>query len=170
MGSRYDIVLLHGTTLDTVRAAIAERSTVGARVDGPWAGESGATIAELASTAGTSVVVAAAPMRTPRGFDARLARVLGVEMLAATVWDSVGSFSLDVLGPGVDRSRSVDAEDDASSERGAPLPEEPLGSPLDEAYVQHLCLRRYGIDPGAIDAIDATWHALVPVDRGMRRA
>ncbi|MFW6773311.1 hypothetical protein ACOACO_03430 [Nocardioides sp. CPCC 205120] len=161
MGSRYDVAVFRRTSLSEFGRAVGGTLTVGDQVVEPWAGPSAVTVAQVDVAAESNVVVLAAPMKSPRGVDARLARRLGTEALFATVWDSVSVYALHVVGDGVDREIAADPEEGAYS-RGAPLPEEPSWPDLDEAYVQTVLVARCGIDPGAIGAHPATWFALSP--------
>ncbi|MFV0432777.1 MAG: hypothetical protein ACK5LO_02165 [Leucobacter sp.] len=180
MGSRYDVAALRGVTLDQFATAFAERGTLGERVARPWEGPSGVTVAQIDDPGESIVVVVGPPEQLPYGIDAFLAQRLGVEGLFATVWDTVSSYSLSIIGPGVDRSLSSDALDadeewdDEPSEptyeaSGDPIPEEPAWMTLDEAYVQTVFMRRCGIDPGNLYTLDATWYSLEPRARTEQR-
>jgi len=169
MGSRYDVAVFHGASLARFVEAFAERGrgSVGAETDGPWAGPSGVTAAQIDTDAGSSVVVVAPPMETPRGVDSLLAERLGVEALFATVWDTVSVYELSVVGEGVDRFLSFEPSDDEDGEgilsaEGDPLPEEPPWQGLDEAYIQVVFQKRCGIDPGNLQQHAATWYSLEP--------
>lgn len=161
MGSRYDVAVLRDVTLSRFTEAFVGDAVLGARVDRPWEGSSGVTIAQVDTDRGSNVVVVAPAMKTPRGVDTRLAGRLGVEVLLGTVWDSVSVYSLLVLGDGVDREVADDPED-GSLRRGTPLPEEPSWPDVDEAWVQTVVKGRTGIDPGRIDDHPADWYAFGP--------
>lgn len=167
MGSRYDIAVYRGTTLPDFMQALDREEPIGPVVEGPWAGASQMTIAQVDTANGPNTVVAAPPMRRPRGIDSRLAKRLGVEALFATVWDSVSTYSLRVVGEGVDRSLSAEPDEEdggapLASTHGEPLPEEPGWPDLDEAYVQQVFKGRCGIDPGVLRTYDAVWYAYAP--------
>lgn len=172
MGSRYDLSVFRGVTLAQFAQAFAGRGEMGAVVAGPWAAGAEATVAQIDTGSASNVVVAAEPMRTPRGIGILLATNLGVEALFATVWDSVSVYSLTVSGPGVDRTLSIEMPESEDDEpqletSGAPLPEEPSWPDLDEAYIQAVLMGRYGIDLGNLAAPDVTWYSLTTV-RGPR--
>ncbi|MDF9716218.1 hypothetical protein INN71_09420 [Nocardioides sp. ChNu-153] len=161
MGSRYDIAVLRRTSLAELGQALGGVLTVGDQAVEPWAGPSGVTVAQVDGAAESAVVVLAAPMKLPRGVDTRLVRRLGTEALFATVWDSVGVYSLRVVGDGIDREITADP-DDGMHRRGTSLPEEPSWPEVDEAYVQTVLRARCGIDPGAIQDVATTWFPLLP--------
>lgn len=107
-------------------------------------------------------------MRMPAGVDTLLAENLQArECVFATVWDSVSTYDLTVVGDGVDRylSREPDLDDEsgepvrhASGER---LPEEPSGD-LDESFIQTVIAGRCGFDPAAIHRTGWGWKTLLP--------
>lgn len=165
MGSRYDIALFTGVTIDAFAAAISDRYAVEDRVEGPWRSPD-ATVAAIDVGGRPAVVVASAPMKTPRGIDTRLAQRLGAtECAFATVWDSVSTYELTVVGDGVDRTLTVESDlDDEAQEpvrtaSGAPLPEEPAGADLDESFIQIVFTGRYGVDPGSLAGV-GEWYAI----------
>ena len=165
MGSRYDIALFTGVTIDAFAAAISDRYAVAGRVEGPWRSPD-AAIAAIEVRGRSAVVVASAPMKTPRGIDTRLARRLGAtECAFATVWDSVSTYELTVVGDGVDRTLTVESDlDDEAQEpvrtaSGAPLPEEPAAADLDESFIQIVLIGRYGVDPGNLVSV-GEWYAI----------
>lgn len=167
MGSRYDAAIFRGVTLDQFAQAF-RKGVIGAEVSGPWEGPSGTTVAQIDTASGSNVIVVAPPMETPRGVDTLLASQLGAESLYATVWDSVGSYSLSVVGEGVDRYLSADASaeeigEEPSYASGDRLPEEPSWPELDEAYVQAVFMGRCGIDPGSLSKHQARWYSLDPL-------
>ena len=172
MGSRYDISVFKGATLEQFRRAIPDPAAIGDAVPGPWQGPSGTTVAQIDTDFGSNVVLVAAPMKTPRGIDSLLAEKLGAEGLFATVWDSVSTYSLAVVGDGIDRQLSYepqDWEDDGEADpafgveqSGARLPEEPGWPELDEAYIQVVFTKRCGIDPGRLGDAEGPWLAIDP--------
>jgi len=162
VGSRYDVNVFRDTTLSQFLLAFDGAAVLGAPVPAPWTGPSGVTIAEIDTAVGRHVVVAASPMKSPRGVDTRLAKRLGTEALFATVWDSVSVYSLQVVGDGTNRYVAADPEDGGQRERGARLPEEPSWPDLDEAYVQTVFKGRCGFDPGATQDYRATWFSFGP--------
>ena len=167
MGSRYDIAVFRGVTLAQFGQAFREHGVVGAEVERPWAEPP--TIAQIDTASGSNVVIVARPMEMVDGANTLLAEKLGAEVLFATVWDTVSSYSLSVVGDGVDRSLYAEPSEeeenageiivDSSGER---LPEEPdwPESDLSEAYVQYVFQARCGIDPGNLYDYDTTWYAL----------
>ena len=167
MGSRYDVAVFIGVSLADFEKAVADRYILGDRVDGPWREPDGVSVAGFAAGGRHGVVVASAPMKTPRGIDTRLAKRMGaIEGAFATVWDSVSTYELTVVGAGVDRHLSVEADlGDAQPGRyasGQRLPEEPDGHHLDESVTQTVLIRRYGVNPAAVGRLGWEWRALVP--------
>ena len=180
MGSKYDIAVFRNVRYNSLVWQASEDVDFGMRVDGPWQGSSQVTAAQI----GGNVVIVSPAMGTPRGIDTALAQKLGCEALFATVWDSVSTYSLSARGPGVNRYLSAEPDLDAELEgdaeldfddepageviteqSGTPLPEEPLGTPLDEAYIQITLRERCGIDPGQLTRLDAKWFEVVPHPR-----
>lgn len=159
MGSRYDILVLANTTLEQFTAALQGGFALGEQTT-PWSDQKSTAVAQI----GPHVAVAAPPGRMPWGVGTGLSRELGVEAAKATVWDSVSSYALSVVGPDADRSLSYEGQDENPQlhERGDRLPEEPRWE-LDESYVQAVIKGRYGIDPGYLPT-DETWFALLPVE------
>ena len=172
MGSRYDISVFKGATLEQFRQAVPDPAAIGEAVPGPWQGPSATTVAQIDTDFGSNVVLVAEPMKTPRGVDSLLAHKLGVEGLFATVWDSVSTYSLTVVADGIDRQLSFEPQDwededeadpaDGVEQSGARLPEEPGWPELDEAYIQVVFTKRCGIDPGRLGDGDGTWFAIDP--------
>lgn len=164
MSSRYDISLFWGITIAQFMQAYAGVPTSG-RGDSP----DGTAVAQIDTDRGPHVVLIPEPMRRPEGVDARLAQALGVEALFATVWDSVSHYSMTVMGPGIDRHISSAPDEDPAAQgkilveqSGAPLSEEPSGTDLSEAYLQTVCMARYGLYPGRVSAYPTTWYSLAP--------
>lgn len=169
MGSRYDITVFRGVTLAEFAEAYDTHGVVGAEVARPWAESD--TVAQIDAAFGSNVVVASEPMNTPDGVNTRLAGRLGAEVLFATVWDTVSTYSLSVVGDGISRDLYVEPSEDEADEEGygamildasgERLPEEPDWE-LDEAYVQHVSQGRCGIDPGNLYDYETTWYVLAP--------
>ena len=165
MGSRYDVAVFFGVQLTDFQTAVADRYQLGDRVDGPWLERDSVAVAEFSVGDRHGVFIASSPMKTPRGIDARLAEKLGAgECAFATVWDSVGTYELTVVGDGIDRHLSIEAEDDSEPQRyasGTTLREEPAGDYLDESFVQQVFTRRYGFDQSDAGRLGWEWRALV---------
>jgi hypothetical protein len=77
MSSTYDIAIFRDTTLDRFLASPEMSGEVGEMVDGPWTGPERTSFAEIATDAGTHVVVTAPPERMPSGVGRYLAEDLG---------------------------------------------------------------------------------------------
>ena len=167
MGSRYDIAILRNTSIRHVMQACAGRVQIGERVAHPGGGEQSRTIAEITTGFGTHVVIVGQPASHFPGIDSSLADVLGIEMIRATVWDTLSLYSLSLFGNNVNRYLSYDPEEALAEgvpaqvhAEGPRLDEEPEWE-FDEAYIQEVCQRRTGIDPSYLQGHDAAWRSLL---------